>query len=216
MPFLRLTRDLRGYENTLLLHADQPGSRPRVLYVYRSAPGVRIGRPALDEDAIRTIEEQHPEIEFDWPHILEAGTLWPPEEERRPERPRRHPAQSLDETAGPPAETSVADAEVPPVPIEGDEGAEEAAELEAPRVNLLEQLVGREIATRLRARFAEVEIRIHAIADEAARSVWQARADRLNPDMWVTPEEVLRGVEHADQLFDQLRREIGAPHTGGA
>ena len=44
-----------------------------MLYWYRSAPGVRVGRPALDEDAIRTIEEQHPEIEFDWPHILEVG-----------------------------------------------------------------------------------------------------------------------------------------------
>ena len=70
MPFLRLTRDRRGFEHTFLLHADLPGETARVLYWYRTAPGVLIGRPALDEEAIRSIEEQHPEIEFDWPAIL--------------------------------------------------------------------------------------------------------------------------------------------------
>ena len=33
MPFLRLTRDRRGYEHTFLLHADTPGQKPRVLHV---------------------------------------------------------------------------------------------------------------------------------------------------------------------------------------
>ena len=70
VPFLRLTRDRRGFENTFLMHADRPGDRPRLLYWYRTAPGVMLGRAALDEDAIRTIEEQHPDIDFDWPAIL--------------------------------------------------------------------------------------------------------------------------------------------------
>ena len=73
MPFLRLTRDRRGFENTFLLHADRPGDRPRLLYWYRTAPGILLGRSPLDEDAIRTIEEQHPEIDFDWPAILALG-----------------------------------------------------------------------------------------------------------------------------------------------
>ena len=70
MPFLRLTRDRRGFENTFLMHADRPGDRPRLLYWYRTAPGIVQGRSPLDEEAIRTIEEQHPDIEFDWPAIL--------------------------------------------------------------------------------------------------------------------------------------------------
>jgi hypothetical protein len=36
----------------------------------------------------------------------------------------------------------------------------------------------------------------------------RARADALNPDTWTTPEAVLRGVEHADRLFDELRRDL--------
>src|SRR6187455_2374096 len=91
VPFLRLTRDAHGYESTCLLHASHPGEEPRVLYWYRTAPGVRVGRPPLDEDAIRAIEERHPEIEFDWPHIIEVGATLAPEVERRPERPRRRP-----------------------------------------------------------------------------------------------------------------------------
>ena len=70
VPFLRLTRDRRGFENTFLMHADRPGDRPRLLYWYRTAPGIVLGRSPLDEDAIRTIEEQHPDIDFDWPAIL--------------------------------------------------------------------------------------------------------------------------------------------------
>lgn len=231
MPFLRLTRDPRGYENTFLLHVPYPGARPRVLYLYRSAPGVRVGRPALDEDAIRTIEEQHPDIDFDWPHILEAGTALPPEVERRPERPRRArprevavPAPAVDPASDDAmaepafAESAAAEAVVSPLLDEradtvlGDEDVEAADEaLEAPAPpssSLLDQLVGREIATRLRARYAEVEMRIHSLPDLAARAAWQTRADALNPDTWVTPEEILRGVDHADWLFDELRRGI--------
>src|SRR5688572_14627364 len=93
VAFLRFTRDRRGYENTFLLHAAQPGERPSVLYWYRSAPGVRVGRPALDEDAIRTIEEQHPGVDFDWPQILEVGAITQPEVERPLVPARRRPTR---------------------------------------------------------------------------------------------------------------------------
>ena len=90
MPFLRLTRDRRGTENTFLLHADRPGDRPKLLYWYRTAPGVLLGRAPLDEDAIRTIEDQHPEIDFDWPAILALSEVMTPEDEA-PARPRQPP-----------------------------------------------------------------------------------------------------------------------------
>jgi hypothetical protein len=81
-----LTRDRRGFENTFLLHADRPGDRPRLLYWYRTAPGILLGRSPLDEDAIRTIEEQHPDIDFDWPAILALAEVMTPEDEA-PARP---------------------------------------------------------------------------------------------------------------------------------
>jgi hypothetical protein len=232
MPFLRLTRDRRGYENTFLLHAAHPGEPPRVLYWYRSAPGVRVGRPALDEDAIRTIEEQHPDVDFDWPHILEVGAVMEPEIERRPVRQTRRtgreqpsgvkeeerapsgPAQEEEELAPAPPEEDFAaptesvfsDGEM----IRFDNEVVEEGTPPAPRAHdLLEELVGREIATRLRARHAEVVARIHRVPlEHAQREAWEARAERLNPDNWVTPDEVLKGVQHADALFDSLRREL--------
>ena len=230
MPFLRFTRDRRGYENTFLLHAAQPSDRPRVLYWYRTAPGVRVGRPALDEDAIRVIEEQHPEIEFDWPHILEVGASSAPEVEHRQVRPRRKPQKPREETAALVVES--ADTTVDEDSDREDEserdrdsamsaGADDANEatdaiIESdqsapppPAHSLLDQLVGREIATRLRGRYAEISARIRQRApDETTREIWQARAAELDPDSWVTPEEILNGVSRADELFDALRREL--------
>jgi len=75
LPFLRFTRDKRGYETTALVHAFRGRhgrTRQQLLYWFRTPPGVRVGRPALDEEAIRWIEEHNPEIDFDWQKILAA------------------------------------------------------------------------------------------------------------------------------------------------
>jgi hypothetical protein len=224
VPFLRLTRDRRGFENTFLMHADRPGDRPRLLYWYRTAPGILLGRPPLDEDAIRTIEEQHPDIEFDWPAILALSEVMTREEEA-PARPpsasarkkRREPRRD-DRTAEPGGPVEVG---APSEPGEGsteliDEGdsADDADAGDQPPAHhhvsgLLEELVGREIATRLRARYSEIQARIHEQPVEAAqRDAWMTRADRLNPDLWLTPDAILEGVRSADTLFDQLRSEL--------
>lgn len=108
MPFLRFTRDKRGYENTYVLQAPRRGhgdkAPPRILYWFRTPPNVKMGRLPLDEDAIRAIEEANPDIEFDWPKMLKLQVKTPPlppRPERRRERPegRRRGA-----TSGRPAE----------------------------------------------------------------------------------------------------------------
>jgi hypothetical protein len=222
VAFLRLTRDRRGYENTFLLHADQPGEPPRVLYWYRTAPGVRVGRPALDEDAIRTIEEQHPHIDFDWPHILEVGAITQPEEEERPIRPKRRPVRdqvsgvrevdASDQGSDVPARADVSEPRTATEPTASEEELVEEEMGSAPLRrghDLLEELVGREIATRLHARYAEIIARVHRVpADHPQRTAFEVRAEALNPDNWVTPDEVLKGVAHADAVFDSLRREL--------
>ena len=81
MPFLRLTRDRRGFENTFLMHADRPGDRPRCCTGIAPRRASCSGRSPLDEDAIRTIEEQHPDIDFDWPAILALSEVMTPEDE---------------------------------------------------------------------------------------------------------------------------------------
>ena len=222
MPFLRLSRDQRGYENTFLLHAVHPGGRPRVLYWYRSAPGVRVGRLALDEDAIRAIEERYPEIEFDWPLILEEANSLPPEAELRPERPRRKAPRprEFEASTSPaviappqPEREPVIEIALAPAPPEALPAPLPIARPRVPHNALLDELVGREIAFRLRGRFAEIQARLDLRSgrnDHVLRPAWQARADRLNPDSWTSPEAVLQGVQHADRQFDDLRIEISA------
>ena len=229
MPFLRLTRDRRGTENTYLLHADRPGDRPRLLYWYRTAPGIILGRAPLDEDAIRTIEDQHPDIDFDWPAILALSEVMTPEDEA-PARPRSQegrrsrprdqqrelPPRRQQEASSVTAEANDAGETPDTTPeqamVEAGGEVEPFDEAPPPPVHvqgLLEELVGREIATRLRARHSELAARIHERhSDFAERDIWMARAEAVNPDNWLTPEAVLEGVRRADGLFESLRHEL--------
>lgn len=74
MPYLRFSRDGRGYENTYVLHTVREGSkvRRRMLYWSRNPPNVGVSRPTLDEDAIRALEENNPDLVFEWDKILAA------------------------------------------------------------------------------------------------------------------------------------------------
>ena len=238
MPFLRLTRDRRGFENTFLMHADRPGDRPRLLYWYRTAPGILLGRAPLDEDAIRTIEEQHPDIDFDWPAILALNEVMTPEDEapaprrERKVKPQRQRERRPDTRAADDADLNAAADDADDADLNGaadaadaadvdpltpahafpDEAQPDADEYVAPRKHtygLLEELVGREISTRLRARYSEIGARIHEqYAEASVRDAWLKRAEPLNADLWLTPEAILDGVRRADGLFDRLRSEL--------
>ncbi len=227
------------------MHADRPGDRPRLLYWYRTAPGIALGRSPLDEDAIRTIEDQHPDIDFDWPAILALSEVMTPEDEaapkpqqreqreqrqgRRPkrefdparERPRDEPASASTSASArdgsselgrdDPAETSdgAVTAEV------AEPAAEATPDRDEPRSypqssGLVDQLAGREIASRLRGRYAEITMRIRG-EDDATREALLQRADALDPDRWDTPDAVLQGVSKADALFEQLRAALAPP-----
>lgn len=69
VAFVRVTRDKRGYEHIYLMRgAGQrgKGASPRVLYVFRTPPGLKVGREPFDETTRRTLEEQNPGVHFDW------------------------------------------------------------------------------------------------------------------------------------------------------
>ena len=235
MPFLRLTRDRRGFENTFLMHADRPGDRPRLLYWYRTAPGIVQGRTPLDEDAIRTIEEQHPDIDFDWPAILALAEAMTPEDEAPPPRPQQQqrqgkrrrdggpregaPTQARTQSSEPPRVDRVdapADAATPPEnePVEADVAAdlEDAPiELPPPSNRLVEELAGREIGSRLRARYADIIARIQDLdVDGSVKDAWFKKAEAIDPELWMTPEAVLEGVRNADAQYDKLRAALAA------
>ncbi|MGE3177183.1 MAG: hypothetical protein AB7O32_06915 [Vicinamibacterales bacterium] len=91
MPFVRFSRDKRGYEHTYLIHAPKKGGPARVLYWYRTPPGVKVGRPAFDDAVRKSLEAQYPQVEFDWTDILSA-TMPPVEVEHWRERRRAEKA----------------------------------------------------------------------------------------------------------------------------
>jgi hypothetical protein len=126
VPFVRFSRDKRGYEHFYLVHASSRRGRPsrsRVLYWYRTPPGVRVGREPFDEGARRLLEAQYPDLTFDWEALANTPIPPPPEvepwrERRRAERAARRPAETEDVEARPLEET-------PPEAVDAEETAEE-------------------------------------------------------------------------------------------
>ncbi len=273
MPFLRFSRDKRGYETTALVDAGRRDGRSqeRILYWFRTPPGVKVGRPALDEVAIRFIEEHNPDIEFDWPKILEVQPpAAPPPDDTRIRRGRRdrerprtarppapatqptrgsagsHPASAEPEPEPPESEPMEPELLEPqpleleplePEPLEPEPLEPEPLELEPlepeplePEVaQAFEQLthpeaeekidpaampvetgLGREQLTRLRARYAELMARITERGGDPERvEALRAQAEALNPDTWVTGEDVRLGVESFELKIRDLRAALG-------
>ena len=242
---MRFTRDKRGYETTSLVHAGRRNgrSRQRILYWFRTPPGVKVGRPALDEDAIRWIEEHNPDIEFDWPKILEARPpAAPPADDARGRRPRRErarpPRAAKPQPAASPTPERPQPASLgaePPEPLEPEPSEPEPSESEPSEPELeplalafehlthaeteetleppampLEQNLGREQLTRLRARYAELLARITERGGDPERvDVLRAQAESLNPDTWVTADEVRQGIESFEPKIRDLRAALG-------
>jgi hypothetical protein len=206
-----------------------------VLYWFRTPPGVKVGRAALDEDAIRLIEQLNPGIEFDWTRILKgqgapATESRPPVEIRRQRpdnrRPQSPPPPQRRNAVQPsvpadPAETQFPDrSSVTAVPEPTGEAADAAPAAGSPTETptIVESDVptpahgrlGAEGVQRLRARHAEILVRIsERAADPVRREELKTQADRLNPDAWVTDDEVVQGLEQYESVFASLREVVG-------
>lgn len=101
MPFLRFSRDKRGYEHTYLLHAgSKKGAPARLLYWYRTPPGVKVGRIAFDDDVRKALEAQYPSVQFDWARLMETPAPAPDvehwRERRRLEKAARQARQAAE------------------------------------------------------------------------------------------------------------------------
>jgi len=66
--------------------------RSRILYVFRTPGGVRVGRAALEPEVLRQIESQHPEIAFDWSVVRDNQQVIETSVEPRRRRPKRDEA----------------------------------------------------------------------------------------------------------------------------
>ncbi len=219
MPYLRLTADRRGVEHTYLLHTPAPGEKTQVLYWYRTAPGLRMGRTALDDAAMRSLEEQYPDIDFDWQYILDMGAMTPVEVEaplpprKRKPAPPRPPADADVESDQPPTPNAAVTADSPRPEATGEYEARRPASspvADAPMgPDLLGELLGRGIAAGMRARHAELEALVEgAAADPSVKAGWRERLAALDPDGWESPEAVLAGIGAVEAGIESLRRTV--------
>jgi hypothetical protein len=74
--------------------------------------------------------------------------------------------------------------------------------------------IGAEGLARLRGRYAEVMARIaERPLEETQREELRTKAERLNPDAWVTADEVAAALEQYETVFEELRAVVGR-HQG--
>lgn len=155
-------------------------SRTRILYWFRTPPGVRVGRAPLDEETVRLLEDHHPDIQFDWPQILRG------DDEKEPPYPGPPPTRPVD-AAPPPLP--------PPEPFDP--------------INPAHAQLGSEGLSRLRARYGELMAAItRRVADPERQERLREEATHLNPDTWVTADEVREALERYEALFEALRGQI--------
>jgi hypothetical protein len=190
---------------------------------------VKIGRAALDDDAIRLIEELNPFVEFDWPRILK-GQDAPPSEPRVPVEVRRQRPQRSQERSESrpmprpePRETPRSEAVAPPAHVEQPAAEfadfKEALQVEtvsAPAEPIPDVIVaahariGAEGVARLRARHAEIRARIgERVTDPARREELEAQANRLSPDAWATDADVTQALDQYEAVLASLREVVG-------
>ncbi len=194
MPFLRVIRDKRGYETTYLTHWFREGQRQRtrILYVFRSPGGVRVGRQVLEPEMIRQLESAHPDIAFDWAAVREHKQVieTSPEPRRRPRRgsaggdgdvPARAPKPAAPPEAVPPpvSRPSI------PAAMEGATPDEQIAFLATWYPQIKERIVQR-------------------AADPSRREALLALAERVNPTTWTDADQITTGLQQAAEALERL------------
>lgn len=215
LPHLRFSKDKRGYENTYVVHAvrRKGKARSRILYWFRTPPGVRVGRAALDEDAVRIIEANNPDLQFDWTRILKGHQ--DPDDRHDPIESAKHERKERQDRRRPDASAHREPARVKGVPPGRDTTAGSAAAdalHEEGAVGAARARLGAEGLARLRGRYSEMLARIsERIADPDQQKELKLLAERLNPDAWVTDIDVSEGLEAYEAAFDTLRGAL-APH----
>jgi hypothetical protein len=76
VPFVKITHDKRGYAYLHLIHTPAKrgrASRSRLLYWFRTPPGVKVGRAPFDDDVRRALAARHPDVAFDWEALAKAS-----------------------------------------------------------------------------------------------------------------------------------------------
>lgn len=192
MPFLRVIRDKRGYETTYLMHWYREGNRQRsrILYVFRSPGGVRVGRNALEPEVLRQLERQHPEIDFDWKAVLDNQQVVEPVSDQR--RPRRRDA--------PPAARAAVE---PPRRVEAPPAAQPPQRPAVP--SAIEGATPDEQIAFLAVWYPRLRERVpKRTGDPARQEALLALCERLNTANWTDADQITTGLQQAAESLERL------------
>ena len=195
MPFLRVIRDKRGYETTYLMHWLRDGSRQRsrILYVFRTPGGVRVGRESLEPDILREIESRHPEINFDWKTLFANQQLVESSPEPRRPRKRKHEEEPVTPVAVATAPAGEPESHMAPAP---------------PRPSIPASLQGAtpdEQIAFLNHWYPLVRERIpQRTSDPARLEALTVLAERLNPAAWTDADQIAEGLVRAAEALERL------------
>jgi len=193
VPFLRVIRDKRGYETTYLMHLYREGhrQRSRILYVFRSPGGVRVGRAALDPDVLREIESYYPDIAFDWKDVREHQQhIEMSAEPRRRTPPKREDVAATAPEAPAPAPPPAAPASSPgavPSVVEGATPDDQMAFLVRWYAIIRERVPRR-------------------TSDPVRQEALLALTERLNPAAWTDADQIAAGLQQASEALERLSR----------
>ncbi|HYJ94118.1 MAG TPA: hypothetical protein VEV86_05840, partial [Vicinamibacterales bacterium] len=197
VPFLRVIRDKRGYETTYLMHLYREGhrQRSRILYVFRSPGGVRVGRGALDPDVLREIEAQYPDIAFDWKDVREHQQHI----EISPE-PRRRKPPKREEAVAAAAPDVQAPAPAPALPAPSTSAPSPGAVPSA-----IEGATPDDQIAFLGRWYALIRERIpRRTSDPVRQEALMALTERLNPAAWTDADQIAAGLQQAAEALERL------------
>jgi len=176
------------------LYREGHRQRSRILYVFRSPGGVRVGRGALDPDVLREIEAQYPEIPFDWKEVREHQQhIEMSVEPRRRRPPKREDAAPPVEAAPPPPAPPAAAAAPAPSPGAVPSAIEGATPDD-------------QIAFLLRW-YTIIRERIpRRTSDPVRQEALLALTERLNPATWTDADQIAAGLQQASEALERLSR----------
>jgi hypothetical protein len=203
VPFIRHSRDRRGFECTYLMHAYRPAmpgpQQMRVLYLFRSPAHLRIGRRPLDPEVMEALEHTHPDLAFDWPALQRESSV------ARVEARDRDMARDRGRGGRPAArQPAPAAAPVRPKPVP-----------DAQDRSILARTLGAPEAARLRGRFEQLLLRIaRRSRTPEDRDRLAEAAQRLNPDSWADTAAVRAGVQEVEARWDAILAELPSRRRG--
>ena len=190
------------------IYRDNQRQRTKILYVFRTPGGVRVGRDPLEPDVQRLIEAQYPDIPFNWNAVRETQQVIETNAEPR----RRRPRPSTD-ARGVQSPSTDARGEDEAVRVEAAPAAPQAPtarEPEPPRIVIpavIEGATPDEQIAFLVQWFPMVRERIaRRVSDPARIEALNALADRLNPSAWTDADQITTGLQAAAEALERLSR----------